>query len=110
MSKVYIAQVPHRLNRDTGELEPLDLSPAREWGELHVILTPGANPFNSMDGIVDDLHAALQDLTEEDYLILVGNPAIMGVMAAIAAQYVRRLRILQWHGKQHKYNLVEAEV
>lgn len=111
MSTVFVAQVPHRLNRRSGELEPLDLSAANEWGELQVILTPGANPFTSMDSIIDDLHAALKDISQEDYLILVGNPAIMGAMAAIAADYTEgNLRVLQWHGKQRKYNLIEYSV
>lgn len=111
MSKVYVTQVPHRLNRKTGELEPLDLSAAEEWGELNVILTPGANPFTSMDSIIDDLHASLQGITPDDYLVLVGNPAIMSAMAGIAADYCDgKLKVLQWHGKQRKYNLVEMNL
>lgn len=111
MGIVFVAQVPHKLDRESGELRPLDLSAAREWGDLRVILTPGANPFTSASAIVDDLHAALKDMTDEDYLILVGNPAIMGWMAAIASQYTEgRLRVLQWHGRQHRYNLIETTV
>lgn len=111
MATVYVTQVPHRLNRKTGELEPLDLSAAEEWGELKVLLTPGANPFTSMDSIIDDLHAGLADITSEDYLVLVGNPAIMSAMASIASEYCDgRLRVLQWHGKQRKYNLVEMNL
>jgi hypothetical protein len=109
LSTVFITQVPHRLNRETGELEPLDMSAAREWGDPRVILTPGANPFTSMPAIVDDLHASLKDIGDQDYLILVGNPAIMGVAACIAAQYLKgKLRVLQWSGKAQRYNLIEA--
>lgn len=111
MSVVYVPQVPHKLNRATGALEPLDMSPAREWGEVKVILTPGANPFTSMPAIIDDLHAALQDITPNDFIILVGNPAIMGAMAAIAAEYTEgKLRVLQWHKYQNRYNEIKFNV
>lgn len=111
MSTVYVTQVPHRLNRRSGELEPLDLSPAREWGELEIVLTPSANPFTSMDKIIEDLHESLQHIKGEDYVILVGNPAIMGAMASIASQYTNgKLRVLQWHGKKRQYNLIEYDV
>lgn len=111
MPRVFITQVPHKLNRKTGELEPLDLSAAEQWGEPKVILTPGANPFTSMQSIIDDLHAELKDITPEDYLVLVGNPAIMSAMAAIAADYCEgKLKVLQWHGKQKRYNLVEMDL
>lgn len=111
MSTVYITQVPHRLDRKTGELIPLDLSATEEWGEPKVILTPGANPFSSMDSIIDDLHAELKGMSKDDYLVLVGNPAIMSAMAAIAADYCDgELNVLQWHGKQRKYNLVKMNL
>ena len=112
MSKVYVPQVPHRYDRGSGELSPVyDLTPAEEFGEIKVMLTPSANPFTSMGSIVDDLHAALANIEVDDYLLLVGNPAILGVTASIAASYTEgKLQMLQWNGRDKRYNPIQVDL
>lgn len=111
-SRVFVPQIPHRYDRASGELFPVyDLSPAEEFGEVKVILTPSANPFTSMESIQADLREALADMTKDDYLLLVGNPAILGVTTAIAAEYTDgELQLLQWHGREKRYNLIRANI
>ena len=109
--KVLVPQIPHRLDRSKGELRPLDISSAHEWGEVEVILTPNANPFTSMESIVEDLHGALEHMTSDDFLLLIGNPVIIGVMTAIAAHYADgNVKMLQWHGKDRCYNAVDVNL
>lgn len=112
MTTVFVPQVPHRYDRESGELHPVhDLTPAEDYGEVRVILTPSANPFTSMDSIVEDLHNALREMQEGDYLLLVGNPAILGITAAIASEYTDgKLKLLQWSNRDKRYTPIVADI
>ena len=89
---VFVPQIPHRYDRASGELFPVyDLSPAEEFGDVKVLLSPSANPFTSMESIQEELRESLSQMTKDDYLLLVGNPAILGVTTAIAAEYTLSL-------------------
>ena len=46
----------------------------------------------------------LQDYKEEDYLLLIGDPAAIGVACSIAALYNRgRYKILKWDRQEGLY-------
>jgi hypothetical protein len=86
MARVYIVQDQQR--RQSGELVSLfDFSAAERFGELIFVLGPSARPFPPNEGIVAQLHEALQDFGPDDYLLLVGNPCLIGWATAIAAYY-----------------------
>jgi len=111
MSKVFVIQNQHKMNRETGELEPKwDLSSAKEFGELVFLLSPTARPFMS-DHVVNALHEKLRWYAPGDHLLLIGNPALIGFAVAIAAQVNEgHVRVLQWDGKAKKYISIFANL
>lgn len=108
---VFVVQDPRRYNRDTGDYEStFDLSPAEEYGELRYLLTPTAAPWNP-EGVMPELWAALGDFGDEDHLLLVGNPILIGWATAVAADFNDgRVNLLQWHGRDRRYISVSAQV
>lgn len=105
MSRVFAVQQPKRLNPRTGTLEDhVDLSPAEEHGEVTVLLPPGAGPFKDLDNVVEDLRVGLEDFGPTDYLLLVGNPVLIGLATALAADQTEgNLQFLQWSGARREY-------
>ncbi len=108
---VFVVQDHRRYNRDSGEYESVhDLTPAEEYGEIRYLLTPTAAPWNP-SSVLSDLREALADYNSGDYLLLTGNPILIGWATAIAADvndgYVN---LLQWHGRERKYIPVGAQI
>lgn len=107
--RVYVVQNQHRWSDSEGKFVPkFDFTPAQEFGSLEFILGPTAGPFDP-DSVLLTIHESLKDFKPEDYLLLVGNPVLIGLCVAVAAQNTGGdIRMLQWSGKSRKYLMVEA--
>lgn len=103
VSLVYVVQRPHA--------DRFDLSPARAHGDLVYLLSPTANPFRS-EPLVEELHQKLRHYRgSQDYLLLLGNPCVIGWVVAIAAHYGGgKVRQLQWDGYLLKYNVIDTDL
>lgn len=108
---VYVVQDHRRYDGTTGEYTSVfDLTPAQEFGELRYLLSPTAAPWAS-ESIINDLWDGLEDFGDGDYLLMIGNPVLCGLAAAVACDVNKgRLRFLQWNGRQKRYTPVEAQV
>ena len=108
--RVFVVQNQHRWNRDLTRFEPkYDLTPAEEFGELVHLLSPTAAPFRP-EPIVSELQEKLAGYQDGDYLLLVGNPCLIGFAVAIAADYNDgKVSLLQWSGKDQRYVAVTTE-
>jgi len=105
MSIVYVVQNQHRLDASTQRLVPaFDLRPAERFGRLVYLLGPGANPFGDLDAMVDDMRRILFGYTDKDYLLLVGNPVLIGCAVSVASSSGSgKVNLLQWSGKRRCY-------
>lgn len=108
---VYVVQNQHKYDKESGKLvEKFDLSTAKQYGELEYLLSPKAQPFNP-GPVIEELHDKLQNFTQEDYLLLVGNPCLIGFAVAIAVEYASgSVNLLQWSGTKQEYIPVKAQV
>ncbi len=104
MPRVYVVQDQHKWDREAGRFVPkFDLSSAETFGELAYLLTPTAAPFRP-EPVVDELRDKLVWFSDDDYLLLIGNPVLIGCAMAVAAQVNGgRVRVLQWSGKDQRY-------
>ena len=105
MSSVYVVQRQQRWDPQAQKLvDKFDLSPAEEHGDLRFLLSPSASPFKA-EGIVRELQQQLQDFDcNSDCLLLIGNPVLIGLAVAVAAERSsERLGLLQWHGREGRY-------
>ena len=111
MSRVFVVQSSMRRSVRSGDLVPkFDLSPAEEYGELFELLSPSARPFES-DHVISQLHDGLATYCSDDYLLLIGNPCLIGFAVAIASDVNDgHVKALQWNGKERRYITVSADL
>lgn len=111
MAIVYIIQKQMRWDERQGELvSRFNLEPAQQYGEFVFLLSPTAAPFHP-EPVLEELRKKLEPITVEDYLLLVGNPCLIGWATAIAADRTEgQVNLLQWHGKERRYIEVRANV
>lgn len=104
MSVVFVIQKTHRMDEKSGDLVPkFDLSPAERFGMLVYMLSPTARPFTP-GPVIRDLKRSLEAYDpDSDYLMLIGNPALIGFAVAIIARRSNRVRLLQWDGVKKEY-------
>jgi len=107
---VYVIQNQMRFDHKEKELVPrFDLTSANEYGEIEFLLSPSAAPFNS-EGVHSELSEKLAQFTVDDHLLLVGNPVLIGMASALAADAAGTVNFLQWSGKDQKYIVIRAEI
>ena len=110
-SIVYVVQKQMRFDNKSGELVPrFDLDPASKFGEFKYLLSPTASPFK-VDSILKDLKRSLQEYTSNDWLLLIGNPCLIGWAVSLAAHYNGgQVNLLQWSGKDQSYLPVQGQL
>ena len=87
-----------------------DLSPAQDYGELVFLLDSSDLPFRPVP-VIAKLREGLKHYTPNDYLLLIGNPCLIGWAVALAAQASGgQVKLLQWHTQSQSYLLIEANV
>jgi len=109
---VYIPQLTRRRDPATGDFVPAhDVSSASEYGELVELLSPRAVPYNSAT-IIAELHEKLADYDpERDYILLMGDPALIGWTVAIASEAEKgRVRMLKWSMSERRYLVIDAAI
>lgn len=107
--KVFVIQNQHRWSPEQkGFVPKYDVSSAKIFGELREVLSPTASPFKPAM-VLPDIQKALCDFTDDDHLLLIGNPILIGMCVAIAAvANAGRVNLLQWSGKESKYICVKV--
>ena len=75
MAKVYIPQVMD-----------YNVRSAEKFGELKVMLPDNKQMILASGPLTFKLNQELKDFSDDDYLLLIGDPAIIAVCGAIAAK------------------------
>lgn len=111
MPKVYAPQVPSKYDAATRLWVPsINLDPARQHGELVVMLPPNANRLH-ISPLIVALREQMKDFGPEDYVVAVGDPSLIAAAACIAAKKTGGLlRVLKWDRQSGSYIAVEAQV
>lgn len=100
---VYIIQDQKHVDKNSQLKPKFDFEPAREFGKLEFLLKPSASPFD-LKPVLKRLHQVLTNFTDGDFLLLTGNPVLLGLAVAIAADYNEgNVALLQWSGAKRTY-------
>lgn len=88
-----------------------DLSNAeKQYGKVKVLIPHGQSLVSSVP-VVRQLNEQLREFTEDDYLLPLGDPAIMAAAAGIAARNTNgRLNVLKWDRRQGAYLNVQLDL
>tara|TARA_R110000787_G_scaffold156836_6_gene270801 strand:- start:3259 stop:3591 length:333 start_codon:yes stop_codon:yes gene_type:complete len=94
MAKVYITQ----------ESPGRNFLAAKKFGELIPVLPGNAQIVLSAAPIIRKLRSVLRNFNDDDFLLLSGDPSIMGVAVAIATEINNgRATLLKWDNREHDY-------
>jgi hypothetical protein len=88
-----------------------NILPAREFGELEVLLPSNANIVLSPGPTVRRLNKALGKFSQEDYLLLMGDPAAIGIACAVAAKANNGVfNLLKWDRFTSQYFPINVDL
>jgi hypothetical protein len=110
-SRVYITQNPMRRDFNNGELVyKYDLTAAREYGELDIILQSGP-VLISPDIAIKQLRAKLRNFQPNDWLVCLGDPVVIAAASAIIAEVNGGVvPVLVWDRMIRKYLSVVIDI
>lgn len=103
MPKVFVTQLPSRIE-DGAWVPSVDISPAKEFGDLVFVLPPGLN-HPTAETIMPQLHSKLFTFTPEDYLLPMGDPVVMAAAAAWLGSRMEAFKMLKWDRITRRYNV-----
>ena len=109
--KVYVVNEPLRRDPQTGEMSRwMDLTPAAAFGELSFLLPAGHQPQDPSP-VLEVLRRKLAGYRPHDYILPLGDPALIGWAIALAARAAGgQVRTLCWIPKQKGYIVAKAEL
>ena len=108
--RVFIPQEPMRRGSDGRLQRSFDLTPARIYGELVVMLPPNKLPLSAAP-VIEELRRHLAHFNDDDYLMAVGAPTLIGWATAIAADSnLGRVNMLVWDRECRAYIEVVAQL
>ena len=106
--KVYvIQQIP-----GTSEGTPrINILGAREYGEFVFCLPERSQIIFSPGPLIFKLRGILKKYTPKDYLLLTGDPAIIGVACSIVSDITNgKYRLLKWDKQERKYYSIDINL
>ena len=77
---------------------------AAEYGDLKFLLPELSQIIFSPGPLIFKLRKSLKNYTREDYLLLTGDPAIIGVACSIVSDITNgKYKLLKWDKQEKKY-------
>ena len=84
---------------------------AREFGDLKVLLPENSQIILSPAYVIQTLRQKLKEYKESDYLLLTGDPAIIGVACSIVSDITNgKYNLLKWDKQERRYYPVEINL
>lgn len=109
MTTVFVVQNHLRYDPDRGELVPrYNITPATRFGPLKFLLTPRETVMDP-SAVIEKMDRALRVYSDSDYLLLIGNPVLIGWATSLAAAHNEgRISLLVWSGREKAYRAVKS--
>ena len=82
----------------------INIMGAAEYGKFEFLLPELSQIIFSPGPLIFKLRKSLRDFTTEDYLLLTGDPAIIGVACSIVSDITNgKYNLLKWDKQERKY-------
>tara|TARA_R100001244_G_scaffold43562_1_gene39114 strand:+ start:19 stop:396 length:378 start_codon:yes stop_codon:yes gene_type:complete len=107
--KVYLIQdIP--VDRETGKPK-YNVLGAQKFGEIVTLLPVYSQIILSPGPLTFELRKLLRDFTADDFLLLSGDPAIIGVVCSIVSDTTNgKYKLLKWDRQEKTYYPVEINI
>ena len=84
---------------------------AAQYGTLKFLLDERSQIIFSPGPLIFKLRSALRDFKRTDYLLLTGDPAIIGVTCSIVSEYTNgKFNLLKWDKQEKRYYPIEINL
>ena len=84
---------------------------ASRYGEFKFLLPEFSQMIFSPGPLIYKLRQGLKNFAEEDYLLLTGDPAIIGVACSIVSDITNgKYNLLKWDKQERKYYPIEINL
>jgi len=84
---------------------------AEKFGDLKVMLPDNKQMILASGPITFKLKQELKDFSDNDYLLLIGDPAIIGLCCAIASDFNNgKFKVLKWDRNDKRYYDLEIDL
>ena len=84
---------------------------AEKFGDLKVVLPDNKQIVLSSGPLTFKLKHALKDFNDDDYLLLMGDPAIIAVAGAVVSDVNGgKFKVLKWDRDEKKYYDIEIDL
>ena len=84
---------------------------ATQFGQLKVLLPENSQIILSPAYVISTLKQKLKDYKSKDYLLLTGDPAIIGVACSIVSDITNgKYKLLKWDKQERRYYPVEIDL
>ena len=84
---------------------------AKQYGEIKMLLKEDSQIIFSPGPIVFKLKKLLKDFNQDDYLLLTGDPAIIGVACSVVSDLTGgQYKLLKWDKQERQYYPIELNI
>jgi len=89
----------------------INIMGASSYGKFNFLLPEFSQMIFSPGPLVYKLRQGLKDFTPDDYLLLTGDPAIIGVACSIVSDITNgKYNLLKWDKQERKYYPIEINL
>ena len=89
----------------------INITGALEYGDFKFLLPELSQLMWSPGPLIFQLRKLLKDYTPDDYLLLVGDPAIIGVACSIVSNITNgKYKLIKWDRQERKYYPIEINL
>jgi len=89
----------------------INIMGATKYGKFEFLLPEFSQIIFSPGPLIFKLRKALKDFTTEDYLLLTGDPAIIGVACSIVSDMTNgRYNLLKWDKQERQYYPIQINL
>ena len=84
---------------------------AEKFGDLKIMLPDRKQMILASRPLTFELQKHLKDFNDNDYLLLIGDPAIIGLCCAIASDFNNgKFKVLKWDRNDKRYYDLEIDL
>ena len=107
-AKVYVLQ---ELPGTKAGTPKINIMSASKFGEFKFLLPEFSQIIFSPGPLIFKLRSLLKDYTTKDYLLLTGDPAIIGVACSIVSEFTNgKYNLLKWDKQDRIYYPIEINL
>ena len=89
----------------------INIMGAQKFGKIKVLLREDSQMIFSPGPIIFELRKLLKNYTSEDYLLLTGDPAIIGVACSVVSDITHgKYNLLKWDRQERMYYPIQINL